>query len=108
MRLALGVALLAAVAQALSCELPGGDAKRIESVNFSLAYRTQPAKLAVGEHFSVEYAVCPKGGAALPRLVGVNASMPEHRHGMNYKPGVTALGGGRYRAEGLLFHMPGR
>jgi hypothetical protein len=26
---------------------------------------------------------------------------------MNYRPGVTSLGGGRFRAEGLLFHMPG-
>jgi hypothetical protein len=27
---------------------------------------------------------------------------------MNYRPSITALGGGRYRAQGLLFHMPGR
>jgi hypothetical protein len=34
--------------------------------------------------------------------------MPEHRHGMNYRPTVTAVAPGRYRVEGLLFHMPGR
>jgi cytochrome c peroxidase len=34
--------------------------------------------------------------------------MPEHRHGMNYAPAVKALGPGRWRAEGLMFHMPGR
>jgi len=34
--------------------------------------------------------------------------MPEHRHGMNYRPTVATSGEGRYRAEGLLFHMPGR
>ena len=33
---------------------------------------------------------------------------PAHRHGMNYRPSISALGGGRFRAEGLLFHMPGR
>jgi hypothetical protein len=33
--------------------------------------------------------------------------MPAHRHGMNYRPTVAARGGGRYRAEGLLLHMPG-
>ena len=33
--------------------------------------------------------------------------MPDHRHGMNYRPAVTpnGLSGS---AEGLLFHMPGR
>jgi hypothetical protein len=34
--------------------------------------------------------------------------MPEHRHGMNYKPGIRPVGAGRFRAEGLMFHMPGR
>jgi hypothetical protein len=34
--------------------------------------------------------------------------MPEHRHGMNYRPTLASRGDGRYLAEGLLFHMPGR
>jgi hypothetical protein len=34
--------------------------------------------------------------------------MPEHRHGMNYQTSVVPHGDGGYRAEGLLFHMPGR
>jgi hypothetical protein len=34
--------------------------------------------------------------------------MPEHRHGMNYAPSLQALGDGRWRAEGLLWHMSGR
>ena len=34
--------------------------------------------------------------------------MPDHRHGMNYKPTVAARGSGRYLAEGLMFHMAGR
>jgi hypothetical protein len=38
----------------------------------------------------------------------VDAQMPEHRHGMNYRPTVSATGNGRYVAEGLLFHMPSR
>ncbi len=32
----------------------------------------------------------------------------QHKHGMNYRPSVKALGQGLYRAEGLMFHMPGR
>jgi len=33
--------------------------------------------------------------------------MPEHKHGMNYAPTLKSNGDGRYRVEGLLFHMPG-
>ena len=33
--------------------------------------------------------------------------MPDHRHGMNYRPAVT-LDGLSGTAEGLMFHMPGR
>jgi hypothetical protein len=40
--------------------------------------------------------------------VRVDARMPEHRHGMNYRPTITATGEGRYRAEGLMLHMAGK
>jgi hypothetical protein len=92
------LALLAPAAQA--CELPGGAAQSVKSQTYTVLYRTAP--LRVGEHFAVEFAVCPA-----PESVKVDAWMPEHRHGMNYKPTVAALGGGRYRAEGLMFHMAG-
>lgn len=49
-------------------------------------------------------AVCP----VTAQLRGVDASMPEHRHGMNYRPSLVSLGRGRWRAEGLLWHMAGR
>ena len=60
--------------------------------------------IAVGTHFVLDVQVCPVE-ATLRR---VDATMPEHRHGMNYRPSLQALGGGRWRAEGLMFHMPGR
>jgi hypothetical protein len=33
--------------------------------------------------------------------------MPEHKHGMNYRPTIVSLGDGRYRVDGLVFHMAG-
>ena len=108
MKRALAAALFGVAAQALACDLPGGEARRIDSARYALAYRTQPAQIAVGEHFTVEFRVCARGAAALPGAVGVDAWMPEHRHGMNYKAGLTSLGDGRFRAQGLMFHMPGR
>jgi hypothetical protein len=98
--LAVWVAAVATAGEA--CELPGGGAQRIESPRHVVLYRAQPTP-RVGEHFALEFAVCPA-----PDAVRVDATMPEHRHGMNYRPTVTAQGGGRYRAEGLMFHMAGR
>jgi len=102
---ALGLAALCAV-PALACELPAG--KRIESPKTVISYRTVPAKILVGEPFLVELAACPKKGLTLPAQVKLDAHMPEHRHGMNYKPSVAPAGPGRYKSEGWLFHMPGR
>jgi hypothetical protein len=103
----LAVVLLAFAGQTMACALPGGG-KSIESPAYSVVYRTEPERLSVGEHFAVELAVCAKGAEALPNTIAVDAWMPEHRHGMNYKAGVRRLGAGRFRAEGLMFHMPGR
>jgi len=101
---ALLVALLAAAPAAQgACELPGGEAQKIESPRHVVLYRTRPAPLKVGQHFALEFAVCPA-----PQSVRVDAWMPEHRHGMNYRPTVTVTGEGSYKAEGLMLHMAGK
>ncbi len=97
---------LLAAGSALACELPPGT--RLESERLALSYRTVPPKIAVGEHFALELAVCPKQGPAFAGRVKMDARMPEHQHGMNYQPTVNLLEPGRYRSEGWLFHMPGR
>src|SRR5262249_46480749 len=98
---ALGAGLMGAAA---ACELPAG--KRLESARLALSYRTVPAKIAAGEPFEVFFALCPRDVFQAERIK-VNATMPEHRHGMNYLPSVEAAGAG-YRSEGWMFHMPGR
>jgi len=97
---------LAGAVGAAACELPPGT--RLESMRQWVSYRTVPPAVRVGEHFAVELAACPKPGAAPPERVKLDAHMPEHRHGMNYRPDVKPLGAGRYRSDGWLFHMPGR
>jgi hypothetical protein len=68
------------------------------------AWAVASPPIAVGKHFALDIQVCPLD-AVLSR---VDATMPEHRHGMNYRPSLKRLGPGQWRAEGLLFHMPGR
>jgi len=104
----LAAALLAGLAGAAeSCEAPEGFTARdrLASKDVVVMFRTLPEAIEIGRHFSVEAVVC-----ATPPTRGlrVDARMPEHRHGMNYRPTVAAVGPGRYVAEGLMFHMPGR
>lgn len=98
--------LLAAVAlsaTASACTMPAEAGAPLAEGPVQLAWRAEPAP-AVGRGFALHLVVCP----ADARLVRVDATMPDHRHGMNYRPSVHALGEGRWRADGLLWHMGGR
>jgi hypothetical protein len=100
-------AVLLGVAATEACEIPAGFAPRgrVEAADVVVVFRTLPA-LEIGRHFAVEAIVCAPGAA--PVLTRVDADMPEHRHGMNYRPTIIDKGAGRWIAEGLLLHMPGR
>ncbi len=111
LRLLVALALLSGWSlptQAQDCGSGVADARRLQGTEYVLVFRTRPAKIVVGQHFVVEMWLCPEAGGAGPRSVMVDAFMPEHRHGMNYKPTIKALEAGRFEAEGLMFHMPGR
>ena len=84
--------------------MPELQGTRVESAKYVLAYRAAPE---VGKFFVVDVAACARSGPP-PQRLQVDAQMPAHRHGMNYRPTVKALGPGRWRAEGLLFHMAGQ
>jgi cytochrome c peroxidase len=97
--------LLAALGlSAAACEPPIKGA-RLESAGYTLAYTM--SELAVSRHFTMDVGACAKSGT-LPDTLKVEAQMPEHRHGMNYRPEVKRITDGRWRVEGMMFHMPGR
>ncbi len=100
---ALGAWLL--VGGSMACPLSAGDGQLIDGNAVTLGWRLvdQPV-IAVSEAFAIDVRACP----ADVELLGVDAVMPAHRHGMNYKPSVTSAGPGRWRVEGLLWHMRGR
>ncbi len=101
--------LLVYAGTAVACgEALRGATRTIEGKGYTVVFKTVPDTVKIGSHFSLDFAVCPRAVAEAPRTVRVDASMPEHRHGMNYRPVVTAQPSGTYRAEGLMFHMPGR
>ena len=81
---------------------------RAEGRTAAIAFTTRPARIKVGELFSLDATLCVKAGAGAVRAFKVDASMPDHRHGMNYQPSVVRKGENAYTASGLMFHMPGR
>jgi hypothetical protein len=100
------VMALAPTAQACGLAVTGEGWRQLESPRYVMAFRPQTAP-SVGQLFAIDLALCAKSGG-LPQRVQVDAHMPAHRHGMNYAPSVQSLPDGRYRAEGLMLHMPGQ
>ncbi|MCX7274761.1 MAG: hypothetical protein NTV19_16680 [Burkholderiales bacterium] len=95
-------------ASAIGCADPGAGGQRLTSARAELVFRTTPARIAVGQRFSVLGTVCPRQAGAVLQDLHIDATMPEHQHGMNYAPRIVRQGGGDFRADGLLMHMPGR
>ncbi len=99
--LLLEVLLCAEVAAAAACPLPE---PALEKSGVQAVWKTNGEPIAVGRHFVIDIQLCPADAV----LLRVDATMPAHRHGMNYRPSVQQRDDGRWRAEGLMFHMPGQ
>lgn len=104
---ALAAAVLPAWAAACEPALRGAGVRTIEGKRYALAWRA-PTPLPLAEFFAIDFALCARDGDRIDAPPRVDATMPEHGHGMNYRPAVTTQGNGRFRADGLLLHMPGR
>lgn len=103
-----GAAVAAHAADDCGAALRERDRLTARSEAYAVAFAPRPAPLATGRHFALDIVVCPRAGDALPTGLQVDADMPAHRHGMNYRASVEPRGSGRWRADGLLLHMPGR
>jgi hypothetical protein len=104
-----GIALVVTIVtaqRAAACAVPEGFV-RLATAEAEIAYRWEPGMLKVGQFFGVEVIACRAPGAGAVHEVVLDAQMPAHGHGMNYRPTVTATGPGRFRAAGLMLHMAG-
>jgi hypothetical protein len=98
--------LAAAPADAAACAAAlGPGARAVAGEGVVLAWRPAPQPIPRDRHFAVQLRVCSPAPWAVTR---VDADMPAHRHGMNYRATVQPLGDAQWRAEGLMFHMSGR
>ncbi len=92
---------------ATACTVPEGFV-RLASAEAEIAYRWEPERLKVGQFFAAEVIACRAPGAEVVSGVVLDAQMPAHGHGMNYRPTSTQLAPDRFRVTGLMLHMPGR
>jgi hypothetical protein len=112
-RSASALAIAALVAALLGCDRSGSGGapkkQRFDSNGgrFSVELETAPAAIEVNQPFDVTLAVAPKNGPATDLEVLVDARMPAHFHGMNRVAKVSRGSGNTWKAEGLVFHMPG-
>ncbi|MEM7750628.1 MAG: hypothetical protein AAF346_20430 [Pseudomonadota bacterium] len=96
------------MAVAGDCTTGHGAQMKVEGVATGLSARisTNPAIVSVGSPFSASVVICGAKGTAIERFT-IDATMPRHRHGMNYKPKIVSGAKHTYEASGLFFHMPG-
>lgn len=101
---------LAGAGTATACQTPALDAARTldDGKGFAVAWRFDPAQPKIGQFFAVEFGVCNRAVPATADLLRIDATMPAHRHGMNFQPKIVAAGPDLFRAEGMMFHMPGK
>ena len=81
---------------------------RLATPEAEIAYRWEPEQLRVGQFFAAEVIACRAPGPGVVGEVVVDAQMPAHGHGMNYRPTATRVAPGRFRVTGLMLHMAGR
>ncbi len=78
-----------------------------KSSDYTVGFTPSLLPIPVGKQFDVAFEVCALNGKPLPSGVKIDADMPAHKHGMNYKAKVSQNSKG-YLAEGLMFHMRGK
>ena len=108
------VALVAAIlttaalaSHALACPAAEQGFQRLASGDAEVAYRWDPAELKVGRFFAAEVIACRTPGAGPVREIRIDATMPAHGHGMNYRPAADETAPGHYKFTGLMLHMAG-
>lgn len=88
------------------CKVKGsGAGLHLKGEQHQVLVVPNPAAAKIGEQFSLTISPCTAKANVI--LSKINATMPMHGHGMNYRPTITPDGKGNFRVDGMLFHMPG-
>lgn len=114
---ALFAAALGAITASVNAACPptAADGTTITRGDVVLAWRAllpdgalKNGRIPMARHFALDVQLCDRGGVSVAQLTKADASMPAHKHGMNYRPTIKPLGNGRFRVDGMMFHMAGQ
>jgi hypothetical protein len=101
-------ALAAPSPAARETPVPGATARWSEKHLFHVRYESTPSPVPLlAVHSWTITVVAADGHPVRGAVVTVLGGMPAHAHGLPTTPVVTELEDGRYRVDGLKFHMPG-
>ncbi|MBX9588447.1 MAG: FixH family protein [Hyphomonadaceae bacterium] len=92
---------------AAACPTAEQGFRRLASPEAEIAYRWAPPALKAGQFFTAEVVTCRTRWGEAVHDIKIDAAMPAHGHGMNYRPSAVAIAPGHYRFTGLMLHMPG-
>jgi hypothetical protein len=103
-------------AQPGNCQEGTGALALLEGQKVKVLLERPRSSVQVSQAFNLIAHICPKEDGASVTRATLDASMPEHQHGMNYKPklqlsggaGQEVLGARQLSAQGMVFHMPGK
>jgi hypothetical protein len=98
------------------CQDSAGALALLEGQKVKVLLERPRSSVQVSQAFNLIAHICPKEDGASVTRATLDASMPEHQHGMNYKPklqlsggsGQAVLGTRQLSAQGMVFHMPGK
>lgn len=115
MLVALALIATAGVADA-ACPPNDDDGTVIRKGDLLLAFKpllkadspSKAQRIPMARHFALDVQLCERDGVSVAQLTKADASMPAHKHGMNYRPTIKPLGNGRFRIDGMMFHMAGQ
>ena len=114
----LGAGLLACSAESdgtdteTGTDTEGYDLSRVvnsDGGSYTLSYAPDPDPIPPVSNFALLLTLTDSasGDPVLGADLELDATMPEHNHGMNTQPPVTEENGGEYRVDGMQFHMSG-
>ncbi|MCK6513124.1 FixH family protein [Myxococcota bacterium] len=79
---------------------------------YRVVYVPAPDPIPLNENFAINFTVTYADGRemALPADLELkaDATMPAHKHGMLQKPTIQKETTGKYKVDGMKFHMPGQ
>ena len=98
------------VVSASTCQAPACYSVTSDGSSYLVLLKPSAGAIPVNNYFDLEAQVLGKNGQPLGFVVdfALDAGMPHHNHGMNVVPKISSMGAGKFKIEGMMFHMSGQ